>query len=46
MRLAEVEEAFEVVSSIVAGQGASITEQNLRNVHGIGSSSWGLEGVN
>ena len=45
MRLAEVEEAYEVVKSIVAGHGASVAEQNLRNACGIGSSSRGLDGV-
>jgi len=45
MRLAEVEEAFEVVKVIVAGKGVSIAERNLRNADGIGASSRGLEGV-
>ena len=45
LRLAEIEEAYEVVKSIVEGQGASIARENLRNVKGIGASSQGLEGV-
>ena len=45
MRLAEVEEAYEIIKAIVAGQGAAVQEQNLRNAQGIGSSSRGLEGV-
>ena len=45
MRLAEVEEAYEVVKEIIDGKGAAVAEQNLRKANGIGTSSRGLEGV-
>ena len=45
MRLAEVEEAYEVVRAIANGMGPSIAGKNLRNAHGMGSSSRGLDGV-
>ena len=45
LRLAELEEAYEVIIAITDGMGLSVAEKNLRNARGIGSSSRGLDGV-
>lgn len=45
MRLAEIEEAYEIVTAIAAGRGPAVAERNLRNSDGIGASSRGLDGV-
>ena len=45
MRLAEIEEAYDIVKAIAAGRGSAIAEQTLRNTEGIGASSRGLYGV-
>jgi platelet-activating factor acetylhydrolase len=45
MRIAELEEAYDVVKAIVEGNGTAIAEQNLLNADGIGASSRGTDGV-
>lgn len=45
LRLAEVEEAYDVMRAIADGMGLSVAEKNLRNGNGIGSSSRGLDGM-
>ena len=45
MRLAEIEEGYEIIREITDGTGPSIAEKNLRNASGIGASTRGLEGV-
>ena len=45
LRLAEVEEAYDVVKAIIAGNGSAVADKNLRNAAGIGASSRGLDGV-
>ena len=45
LRLAEVEEAYQVIRAIATGAGATVAERNLRRKGGIGASSRGLEGV-
>ena len=45
MRLAEIEEAYNIVKAIAAGNGSTIAERNLRNADGIGASFRGLDGV-
>lgn len=45
LRLAEVEEAYEVMRTIADGMGLSVAEKNLRNANGIGAPSRGLEGM-
>lgn len=45
LRLAEVEEAFEVICTINNGQGAHVAGSNLRRVGALGASSRGLNGV-
>ena len=45
MRLAEIEEAYDIVKAIAAGNGPAVAEQNLRNKDGIGCSSRGTSGV-
>lgn len=45
MRLAEIEEAYDIVKAIAAGRGSAIAEQTLRNTEAIGASSRGLYGV-
>ena len=45
MRLAEIEEAYDVIKAIAAGNGSAIAERNLRNAEGTGASSRGLGGV-
>ena len=46
MRLAEIQEAFDIVKAINSGNGSVLSQQNLRNADGIGGSSRGLVGVN
>ena len=46
MRLAEIQEAYDIVKAINSGDGSAISQQNLRNADGIGGSSRGLVGVN
>lgn len=45
LRLAEIEEAYEVIRAINNGEGAQIDTKNLRRKHFKGSSSHGLDGV-
>ncbi|GAB1310846.1 hypothetical protein MFIFM68171_01056 [Madurella fahalii] len=45
MRLAEVEEAFYVLSLIDSGKGDQVHQLNLRHGGNVGSSSIGLEGI-
>ena len=45
MRLAEIQEAYDIVKAINAGDGSAISQQNLRNADGMGGSSRGLLGV-
>jgi platelet-activating factor acetylhydrolase len=45
LRLAEVEEAYKVLTKICAGEGAEIAKQNLRRKGFRGGSSCGLEGI-
>ena len=45
LRLAEVEEAFELMKLISDGKGSAVAEKNLRKAAGIGASSRGLNGV-
>jgi platelet-activating factor acetylhydrolase len=45
LRLAEVEEAYKVLTKICSGEGAQIAKQNLRRKGFKGGSSHGLEGV-
>ncbi len=45
MRLAEIEEAYDIVGAINSGDGSAISQQNLRDADGMGGSSRGLVGV-
>lgn len=45
MRMAEIEEAYHVLSRIVAGQGESVSAENLRCKGNQGGGSGGLESV-
>ncbi len=45
MRLAEIEEAYNVVKAIAAGDGSVIAQRNLRNAQSVEASSRGLDGV-
>ena len=45
LRLAEVEETYQVIRTIATGRGAIVAAQNLRRKGGIGASSRGLEGI-
>ena len=45
MRLAEFEEVYAAMTSICAGEGASLAEKNLRLQGAIGASSQGLKGI-
>lgn len=45
LRLAEIEEAYEVIREINEGRGESIATKNLRRKHYRGSSSQGLDGM-
>ena len=45
MRLAEIQEAYDIVKAISSGDGYAVSQQNLRNADGIGGSSRGLVGV-
>lgn len=46
LRLAEIEEAYEVLRMIHAGRGEEVAKANLRKEGNVGSSSCGLDGVN
>lgn len=46
LRLAEIEEAYYVLSEICRGNGQEIADKNLRRKGSIGGSSRGLDGVN
>ena len=46
MRIAEIQEAYDIVKTINSGAGYAVSQQNLRNADGIGGSSRGLVGVN
>ena len=46
MRLAEIQEAYDIVKVINSGDGSAISQGNLRNADGMGGSSRGLLGVN
>lgn len=46
LRLCELEEAYNILKKICAGDGEEVARQNLRGEGFIGGSSRGLEGVN
>lgn len=46
LRLCELEEAYNVLKKICAGDGEEVARQNLRSEGFVGGSSRGLEGVN
>ena len=46
LRLAEIDEAYQLINAINCGDGLDIAERNLRRAGGVGASSRGLEGVN
>ncbi|RKU48399.1 hypothetical protein DL546_009453 [Coniochaeta pulveracea] len=46
MRLAEIEEAYHVLTMINEGKGEKVRESNLRKKGYVGSSSKGLDGIN
>jgi platelet-activating factor acetylhydrolase len=45
MRLAEIEEAFHVLEMINGGRGHEVSGQNLRQKGNLGSSPYGLDGI-
>lgn len=45
MRLAEIEEAYHILTMICEGDGQRVAERNLRRKGNIGSSSHGLDGI-
>lgn len=46
LRLAEIDEAYQLMNAINCGDGLDIAERNLRKAGSVGASSRGLEGVN
>ncbi|CAF9929324.1 MAG: hypothetical protein HETSPECPRED_007343 [Heterodermia speciosa] len=46
LRLAEIDEAYQLINVINRGDGLDIAQRNLRKAGGVGASSRGLEGVN
>ena len=46
LRLAEIDEAYQLINAINCGGGQDIAERNLRKAGGVGASSRGLKGVN
>ena len=46
MRLAELEEAYAVMTKICGGKGHEVADQNLRYKGAVGASSQGLDGIN
>ena len=46
LRLAEIDEAYQLIKAINSGDGLDIAERNLRKAGSVGASSRGLEGVN